>query len=154
MSSVGPQRGIATETRRQLNTLRNTLLSRSFQHWPIALALLYNHPVLFRERVQLQETTPVTEESRGTFLSHPGYFNAPVLILKRAQPYISVVCPVGLTLLPLIMITSERRITDELPTTKIMFVNLTTFINCTVSMRNENEDAVIAFAWPRYGKLW
>jgi hypothetical protein len=95
----------------------------------------------------------VTEESRGTFLSHPGYFNAPVLILKRAQPYISVVCPVGLTLLPLIMITSERRITDELPTTKIMFVNLTTFINCTVSMRNENEDAVIAFAWPRYGKL-
>lgn len=78
MSSVDPQWEIATETRRQLNTLRNTLLSRSFQHWPIALALLYNHPVLFRERVQLQETTPVTQESRGAFLSHSGYFKAPV----------------------------------------------------------------------------
>jgi hypothetical protein len=82
MSSIDPQRGIATETRRQLNTLRNTLLSRSFQHWPIALALLYNHPVLFRDRVQLQETTPVTEESRGAFLSHSGYFKAPIFFLS------------------------------------------------------------------------
>lgn len=112
MLSIDPKRGNATETRRQLNTLRNTLLSRSFQHWPIALVLLYNHPVLFRERVQLQETTPVTEESRGAFLSHPGYFKAPVFfILERAQPHMRVVCPVWPTLLPLTV-----KITDEVST--------------------------------------
>jgi len=54
--------------------------------------LLYNHPVLFRERVQLQETTQVTEESGGAILSHSGYFRAPAFRLNKGGLFVLPVC--------------------------------------------------------------
>jgi len=54
--------------------------------------LLYNHPVLFRERVQLQETTQVTEESRGAILSHSGYFKASAFRLSKGGLFVLPVC--------------------------------------------------------------
>jgi hypothetical protein len=122
--------GIATETRRQLNTLRNTLLSRSFQHWPIALMLLYNHPVLFREWVQLQETTPVTEESNGAFLSHSGYFKAPAFCLSKGGLFgLSACLSDWLTLLSHIITISVRIISCV-----HLFIHLTTL--CHLQMLN------------------